>query len=127
MVGRTEPLVINIFVAAFARIGFHEELAGNFLFPVNLRRTGEEIAFRAITLAIHAFGRHLGILYSVARLPTLSKVVRAITDDGKGSQAERHPDSSGHNFRSRTGFPSAASAPPVRHQQTQSRDRKSVV
>src|SRR5436305_2811234 len=86
MVGRAEPLVVNIFVAALAGIGLHEELAGNFLFAVNLRRTGEEISLRTVALAIHAFGRHLGILYSVARLPSLAHIMRAVADDGKGSK-----------------------------------------
>src|SRR5947209_17738371 len=106
MVGRAEPLVVNIFVAALARIGLHEELAGNFLFAVNLRRTGEEISLRTVSLAIHAVGRHLGILNSIARLPNLAHIMRAVADVGMGSQAELHPDGSSHNSRSLTGFPS---------------------
>src|SRR5438309_9632907 len=109
MVGRTVPLVVDIFVAALAGIGLHEELAGNFLFAVNLRRTGEEIALRPVSLAIHAVGRHLGILYSIARLPSLAQILRAVADDVKGAQAERHSDSSGHNCLSRSGFPQPAS------------------
>src|SRR5438270_11700341 len=124
MVGRTVPLVVNILMTALAGIGLHEELAGNFLFAVNLRRTGEEISLRPVALAIHAFGRHLGILYSVARLPTLPHVVCAVADDGKHSQAERHTDDSGHDFRSCPGFPAAVSAPPVGHQEAKSRARK---
>src|SRR5207302_2769925 len=122
MVGRTVPLVVNIFVAALAGIGLHEELAGDFLFAVNLRRTGKEIALGTVALAIHAFGRHLGILYSVARFPTLSHVVRGVAYGRKHSHAERHTEDSGHDFRSCPGFPAAASAPPVGHQEAKSRE-----
>ena len=60
VVRRTEPLVVDIFVAALAGVGLHEKLAGNFLLAVDLRRTGEERALGAVAFAIHVVGRHRG-------------------------------------------------------------------
>src|SRR6202521_423019 len=58
MMGRTEPLIVDVFMAAFAGVGFHEKLAGNFLSAMDLSRTWEEWPIGAIALAIHAGRRH---------------------------------------------------------------------
>src|ERR1700683_198641 len=88
MVRRTEPLVVDIFVTTLARVGFHEELAGNLLLAVNLRGTGEERAFGAVAFAVHVVGRHDGILNATARLPTFTHVARAAADTGEHGQAD---------------------------------------
>ena len=88
MMRRTEPLVVDVLVAALAGIGFHEKLAGNFLLAVNLRGTGKERAFRPIALAVHIVGRHRGILNAGARLPTLAQVVRTVANGGDHGQAD---------------------------------------
>src|SRR5205085_9025963 len=70
VVYRAEPLVIDILVAALARLRFHEELAGDFLVAVNLGGTGKEVSLWAIALASHAGGRVGWILDHRALLPT---------------------------------------------------------
>src|ERR1051326_2534619 len=80
MVGRAEPLVVDILVAALAGIGFHEELAGNLLLAVYLRRTGKKRPFGSVAFAVHGFRGHGGILNAAARLPTFPHVVRAIAE-----------------------------------------------
>ena len=67
MVGGAVPLIVNIFMAALAGIGFHEELAGNFFAPVDLRGAREEWAAGAIAFAIHRERWELRILN--ARVP----------------------------------------------------------
>src|SRR5713226_3843136 len=47
VVHRTEPLVVDVLVAALAGVGLHEILAGNFLSAIDLGGTGEEGALRA--------------------------------------------------------------------------------
>src|SRR5579863_173042 len=88
MVRRAEPLIVNIFVAALAGVGLHEELAGNFLLAVNLRGTGEERSLGPVAFAVHVVGRHGWILDAAARLPTLSHVARTIADAGEQGQAD---------------------------------------
>src|SRR5580658_3400539 len=88
MVRRAEPLVVDIFVTTLARIGLHEELAGNFLLAIDLRGTRKERARRPIALAVHVVGRHRGILDAAPRLPTLSYVTSAIADSGEPNQAD---------------------------------------
>src|SRR5271169_6052052 len=88
--GRTEPLIIDVFMAAFAGVGFHEKLAGNFLSPINLRGTGKEWPLGTITLAIHAGRRHRGILDASLILPTrLTQVTSGRAESGKDQQNNR--------------------------------------
>src|ERR1700683_2770452 len=42
VMGRTEPLIVDVFVATLARLRFHEKLAGNLLAAKDLGGTGEE-------------------------------------------------------------------------------------
>src|ERR1700685_3850261 len=58
MMRRAEPLIVDVFMAAFAGVGLHEKLAGNLLSAVNLRRTGKEWPIRTIAFAIHGGRRH---------------------------------------------------------------------
>src|SRR6266404_5373988 len=53
MMHRTEPLVVNILMAAFAGIRFHKELAGNFFSAINLRGAGEKVSLRAVAFVVH--------------------------------------------------------------------------
>src|SRR5207244_2249686 len=87
-----EPLVVDVFVAALAGIGLHEKLAGNFLFSVHLRRTGEERAFGTVAFAIHIIGGHGRILNAVARFPTAANVTRSVTNSRKQREAEHDSD-----------------------------------
>src|SRR5580692_10072900 len=84
MMGRTEPLIVDVLVASFAGIGFHEELAGNFLSAVDLSGTKKEGPIWSVALAIHAGGWHRGILNTSlilpARLPHITRA-RAYTDE----------------------------------------------
>src|SRR5260370_27837970 len=64
-----EPLLVNISVAALARVGLHEKLAGNFLVSVNLGRAGKEIALRTVALIVHGFWRIGGDLNAGVTLP----------------------------------------------------------
>src|SRR5216683_2654862 len=80
---RTEPLVVNVFMAALAGVGLHEKFAGNFLLAVDLRRTGEERAFGTVAFSIHVVGRHGRILDAASRLPALTHVMRAVADCGQ--------------------------------------------
>ena len=93
MMRRTEPLVVDIFVAALAGVGLHEKLAGNFLLAVDLRGTGEKRAFGPIAFAVHVVGRHGGILDAGAGLPTFAHVARAVADAGEHDQADCHAKS----------------------------------
>ena len=88
MVGGTEPLIVDIFVATFAGVRLHEELAGNFLLAINLRGAGKERTFGPIAFAIHVVGRHGGILDAAARLPTFAHVARAVADAGECDQTD---------------------------------------
>src|SRR5580692_1292995 len=92
VVGRAEPLVVDVFVAALAGVGLHEKLAGNFLVAVDLSGTREERSLRAIALAVHRVGRHGGVLDAVAGLPTYADILRAVTDAGKNRQAHCDPE-----------------------------------
>src|SRR5229473_3218791 len=83
MMRRAEPLVVDVFVAALAGVGLHEELAGDFLPAVNLGRTGEERAFGTVAFSIHVVGRHRGIQDAASRLPTLTHVMRAVAYCGQ--------------------------------------------
>ncbi len=74
MVGRAVPLVVDVFVAALAGVGLHEELAGNLLLAIDLRGTGKEVAVGAVAFAVHGVGRHGRIFDAIARLPTLADV-----------------------------------------------------
>src|SRR5579863_8436350 len=69
MMGRTEPLIVDVLVAALAGVGFHEELAGNFLAAINLGRTGKEWPIGAVALSIHSGRWHGGILNASLILP----------------------------------------------------------
>src|SRR5579859_1155499 len=95
MVRRTEPLVVNVLVAALARFRLHEELAGNFLLSVNLRRTWEERAFGSVTFPVHVVGWHGRILNAPARLPALANVARAVANTSK----HREANDSAHKIR----------------------------
>src|SRR5581483_9154089 len=62
MVSGTEPLVVDVLMAALAGIGFHKKLAGNLLASIDLRGAGEKWALWSITLFIHTRGRVGGVL-----------------------------------------------------------------
>src|ERR1700688_3596507 len=57
MVSRAVPLVVNIFVAALAGVGLHEELARNFFSAIDLCGTGEEWAVGGVAFIVHGEGR----------------------------------------------------------------------
>src|ERR1700687_2940903 len=80
MVGRTVPLVVDIFVAALAGIRLHEELAGNFFSAIHLRGTGEKWAGGAVAFAVHAHGRKGGIFNASMLVPT---AFTEIASDGR--------------------------------------------
>src|ERR1700733_11629578 len=105
MMRRTEPLVVNVFVAPLAGIGLHEELAGNFLLAVNLRRTREERSLGSIAFAAHVVGRHGGILDAASCLPTLPHIPRAVTDSGEDNQADCSAKNSGRGIRRQQSLP----------------------
>src|ERR1051326_7607727 len=56
------PLLVNVGVAALARLRFHEKFTGNFLMAVNLSRAGEKVALRTIAFSVHGFGGIGGVL-----------------------------------------------------------------
>ena len=118
MVCRAEPLVVDIFVAAFAGIGLHEELAGNFLPAVNLRRAGEERSFGPVAFPVHVGGRHHRILNAIARLPAFAHVARTVADPGQQSKTDR----SAHHSRAYAGLSRLPPAQPTRDQQSHTRD-----
>src|SRR5271155_1632119 len=60
MMRRTKPLIVDVLVAAFAGVGLHKELAGNFLTAVDLSRTRKEWAIRTVAFAIHGCRRRSG-------------------------------------------------------------------
>src|SRR5215470_8715364 len=125
---RAEPLVVDVFVAALAGVGLHEELAGNFLVAVNLRGTGKERSFRSVALAIHRVRRHAGILNAVATLPAFADVARPVADASEHAQAQPNTDRAGEQSRAdRTRFRPNASTPPASQQEPHSCDRKQDV
>src|SRR5207302_7773379 len=84
---RTEPLVVNVLMAAPAGIGLHEKLAGNFLAAVDLRRTGEEGALGAVAFTIHARRRVGRVRNHRARLPARdAQVLSDSTESGQHKQ-----------------------------------------
>src|SRR5438445_4895181 len=88
MMRGAEPLVIDIFVAAFTGVRLHEELAGNLLSAVNLGGTGEKWAVRTVPFAVHAGRRSERILNASTILPARSaEVPGSPSDGGKHSQA----------------------------------------
>src|SRR5271169_5145205 len=101
MVSRTEPLVVDVFVAALAGVRLHEELAGDFLLAVDLRRTREERAFGAVAFPVHVVGWHCRILYAVPRLPAFADVACTVADSGKQCQADRGAHCAGNDPRSK--------------------------
>src|SRR5580704_16263559 len=93
MMGRTEPLIVDVLVAAFAGVGFHEELAGNFLSAVDLRGTGKEWPIRAVAFAIHAGRWHGRILNTGLILPArLTHITCARAHSGEYYQTNRAAD-----------------------------------
>ncbi len=88
MVRGAEPLVVDVLVAALTGVGFHEELAGNFLLAVDLRGTGEEWAVGAVAFTVHGVGRHGGILNAIADLPAFADVVRAVANGCERDQTD---------------------------------------
>src|SRR6266571_1007815 len=86
---RAEPLVIDVFVTTLAGVRLHEELAGNFLTAVDLRRTWEKRAFGTVALAVHDGRRHLGIFNASTILPAgISQVPSSRAEAGKDEQAD---------------------------------------
>src|SRR5271154_3475449 len=69
MVRRAVPLVVNILVTAPAGIRLHEELAGYFFSPIDLRGAGKKWPRGAVTFAIHAERRQRGILNAPVLVP----------------------------------------------------------
>src|SRR3954470_836872 len=116
---RTEPLVIHVLVASLARLRFHEELAGNFFAPVNLRRAWEKWPLRAVTLGIHGSRRHRGVLNGETLLPA-----RLAHIPGASRQAHEHE-------KARQSAPycscrtcTSADAPPTRERDPNPRNRE---
>src|SRR5271166_1936918 len=83
MMGRAEPLVVDVLMAAFAGVRLHEEFAGNLLFAIDLGGTRKESALGAVALAIHIVWRHRRIFYAVTPLPALTDVTRAVANGGQ--------------------------------------------
>jgi len=81
--GRALPLLVDIGVAALTGVGLHEELAGNFLMPVNLRGAREEIALRAVAFIIHSAGASVDFEF------VLSSAQRTARVPSCGGQPER--------------------------------------
>src|ERR1700680_632250 len=95
MMGRAEPLIVDVFVAAFAGVGFHEKLAGNFLPAMDLGGTGKEWPIRTIALAVHRCRRHRGIrdprLILPARLPQVTSTRAESDENQQTNRASRDP------------------------------------
>ena len=118
MVGRAEPLVIDIFMATLAGIGLHEEFAGDFLPSVHLGRTGEECSLGAIAFAIHAGGGHRGILNPRMHLPTgFAYITGAVSQ-------YHHQQDRGCTTRNRGPRQPAASPGPIGKQQSRAAQRE---
>src|SRR5579863_5116289 len=88
MVRRTEPLVVNVFMATFAGIGLHKELAWNLLIAVHLRRTWEKGSLGPISLSVHIVGRHVRVLNSIASLPAQPHITCSITNASQHYEAD---------------------------------------
>src|SRR5262252_3110366 len=117
MMRGTVPLVIDVFVAAFAGFRFHEELAGNLLPAVDLGRTREERAIRAVSFDAHRGWRHIRILDDVAAKETVLALVTCCPcNQRKGDQANgdsdgrisAHPSSAAKKFREQASDPCEA-------------------
>ena len=92
MVHRTEPLVVDILVAALAGFRFHEELAGNLLAAIDLGRTGEKCAVRSVAFAVHAGRRHGRILNECPTQPArFAHIAGGKSESGKHYQADHDP------------------------------------
>src|SRR5450755_1933258 len=87
VVSRAGPLLVNVGVAALARVGLHEKLAGNFLLAVNLGGAGEKVALRAVAFVVHGFGRVGRILDDCVILP--ASVARVPGRDGESGKQEK--------------------------------------
>src|SRR2546423_14770023 len=88
MMGRAEPLIVDIFVAALAGVRLHEKLAGNFLSAVNLGGAGKERTVGTVAFSVHAGRRILRIFNPRAILPArVSQVPREAADQRQQCQA----------------------------------------
>src|SRR5260370_1805949 len=106
MVGRTVPLVVDIFVAALAGIRLHEELAGNFFSAIHLRGTGKKWAGGAVAFAVHAHGRKGGIFNASMLVPAS---FTEIASDGR--QHRQHCEDSANAKNGKTRQPSMIAHP----------------
>src|SRR5579863_6929901 len=90
MMGRTEPLIVDVLVAALAGVGLHEEPAGNFLSAIDLCRTGKEWPIGAVSLPIHSCGRHRRILDARLILPArFTQITGAYPESSEHQQTNR--------------------------------------
>ncbi len=86
------PFVVDILMAALARIGLHEEFAGNLLVAVNLRRAGEESTVWTVAFTVHAGGGIVGIFDSRTIQPaSMAEVPRAIAESREQNKADAYP------------------------------------
>src|ERR1700688_494941 len=93
MVSGAVPLVVNIFVAALAGVGLHEELAGNFFSAIDLRGAGEECAVGAVAFTVHGKRRERRI-FNAAVLVAASFAEIA----GYGCEHCQHSEHGGNSY-----------------------------
>src|SRR5215470_10829176 len=84
---RALPLLVDISVATLAGLRFHEELAGNFLPPVNLCRTREKISLWPVALVIHGCRSIRWVLNVRRTFP--ARVTRIPTCRAKGCECDQ--------------------------------------
>src|SRR5260370_14667899 len=63
------PLLVDVRVAALARLRLHEIFRGNVAAVFGLRRAGEKLPLRSVAFAVHGRSRHSRIGNAVCVLP----------------------------------------------------------
>src|SRR6185369_2831353 len=116
MVRGAEPLVVNVLVATLARVGLHEELAGDFLSAVNLRGTGKEWPLGSIAFFVHRRWRICGVLDAGAIFPSRSAEI-----------PRTKPENPEHNQDQRRARPNCRFAPCARDQESKTCGRENDV
>src|ERR1700704_5348914 len=106
MMSRTVPLIVDIFMAAFAGIRLHEELAGNLFSAIHLCGTGEKRTGRAVAFAVHGDGRKGGIFNASMLVPAGFADIASY-----GRQHRQHGEYGGYAKNGATRQPSMIAQP----------------
>src|SRR6185503_8719693 len=82
----TLPLLVDVGMASLTGVRLHEEFAGDLLFPINLRGTGEEITLGSVAFVVHRLRRVGRIMDAQRILPT--RIARVITGPRESCQSD---------------------------------------